>query len=99
MQQAVTNHADLRIDASRFWFTIERSAQIGVGRPGGLARVALTDADRQMRDEFCAWCREAGMDVTVDAVGNIFARRRGEDDSLAPVVLVYVPQSSCPKPV
>lgn len=87
MQQAVNIPADLRIDASRFWFTIERSAQIGVGRPGGLARVALTDADRQMRDEFCAWCREAGMDVTVDAVGNIFARRRGEDDLLAPVVL------------
>ena len=87
MDQATHAFADLRVDASRFWFTIERSAQIGVGRPGGLARVALTDADRQMRDEFCTWCREAGMGVTVDAVGNIFARRQGENESLAPVVL------------
>ncbi len=87
MEQGTYVLADLRIDASRFWFTIERSAQIGVGRPGGLARVALTDADKQMRDEFCAWCREAGMGVTVDAVGNIFARRRGEYESLPPVVL------------
>jgi N-carbamoyl-L-amino-acid hydrolase len=87
MEQGTHTSADLRVDASRFWFTIERSAQIGVGRPGGLARVALTDADRQMRDEFCTWCREAGMGVVVDAVGNIFARRQGEDESLAPVVL------------
>jgi N-carbamoyl-L-amino-acid hydrolase len=87
MEQGTQTFADLRVDASRFWFTIERSAQIGVGRPGGLARVALTDADRQMRDEFCTWCREAGMGVTVDAVGNIFARRQGEDESLPPVVL------------
>ena len=87
MDQAVTTSLDLGVDAKRFWATIERSAQIGVGRVGSLARVALTDADRQMRDEFCAWCRAAGFRVTVDAVGNIFARRAGRDDTLPPVVL------------
>ena len=79
--------AELRIDADRFWQTVQRSAEIGIGRPGGLARVALTDADKQMRDEFCAWCVAAGLAITVDQVGNIFARRSGRGEALAPVVL------------
>jgi len=78
---------DLEVNPRRYWSTVERSAEIGVGRPGGLARVALSDADREMRDQFVAWCREAGCSVTVDAVGNIFARRRGTDDSLPAVVV------------
>jgi N-carbamoyl-L-amino-acid hydrolase len=49
--------------------------------------VALSDADREMRDQFVAWCREAGCAVTVDRVGNIFARRKGTEDSLPPVVM------------
>jgi N-carbamoyl-L-amino-acid hydrolase len=77
----------IEIDPRRYWSTLERSAEIGVGRPGGLARVALSDADREMRDQFVAWCREAGCAVTVDRVGNIFARRTGTHDSLPPVVV------------
>ena len=87
MDQADAIPLSLTVDAKRFWATVERSAQIGVGRVGGLARVALTDADKQMRDEFCAWCRAAALGVTVDAVGNIFAHRAGRDDALPPVVL------------
>lgn len=74
--------ATARIDIGRFWTTIERSAEIGVGRPGGLSRLALGDADRQMRDLFVDWCRQAGMSVRVDGIGNIFARRPGQNDSL-----------------
>jgi N-carbamoyl-L-amino-acid hydrolase len=77
----------LQIDARRYWSTVERSGEIGVGRPGGLQRVALTDSDKEMRDLFVRWCREAGCTVTVDGVGNIFARRRGEDDALPPVLV------------
>ena len=90
MDQPANPSATFGINPERFWSTIERSAQIGVGRPGGLARVALTDADREMRDEFCAWCRAAGLVVTVDAVGNMFARRAGRESALAPVVLARI---------
>ncbi|WP_186417178.1 Zn-dependent hydrolase [Bosea sp. CS1GBMeth4] len=79
--------ATARIDIGRFWTTIERSAEIGVGRPGGLSRLALGDADRAVRDLFVAWCRQAGMSVRIDGIGNIFARRAGQDDSLPPVVM------------
>ena len=78
---------DLEVNPRRYWSTVERSAEIGVGRPGGLARVALSDADREMRDQFVAWCREAGCTVSVDRLGSIFARRKGTDDSLPPVVV------------
>ncbi|CAN7664484.1 Zn-dependent hydrolase [Bosea sp. LjRoot237] len=79
--------ATARIDIGRFWTTIERSAEIGTGRPGGLSRLALGDADREMRDVFIDWCRQAGLSVRVDGIGNIFARRAGQDDSLPPVVM------------
>ena len=39
-----------RVDGERFWRTVERSGEIGVGRPGGLKRLALSEADREMRD-------------------------------------------------
>ncbi len=76
-----------RVDLERFWRTIERSAEIGRGREGGLSRLALSDADKEIRDTFVAWCREAGLTVTVDQVGNIFGRRQGQDDSLPPVLV------------
>src|SRR5262249_34919180 len=77
----------IAINGPRFWATIERSAQIGVGRPGGLARLTLTDDDRRMRDEFRSWCTDAGLTVSIDAVGNMFARRRGTNNDLPPVVI------------
>jgi beta-ureidopropionase / N-carbamoyl-L-amino-acid hydrolase len=78
----------LSIDGERLWATITASAAIGVGRrPTGLQRLALTDADRDMRDLFVRWCREAGCAVSVDRMGSIFARREGTDPSLPPVLV------------
>ena len=77
----------LNINAPRFWRTVETSDAIGVGRAGGLQRVALSDDDKIMRDQFVTWCKEAGYAVTVDRVGSIFARRAGEDSNLPPVVI------------
>ncbi|MEL0020014.1 MAG: Zn-dependent hydrolase [Rickettsiales bacterium] len=78
---------NLSIDADRLWSTLERSAEIGVGKAGGLRRVALSDDDKVMRDQFVEWCRSCGCTVTVDAAGNIFARRAGRENDLPPVVV------------
>ncbi|KPQ09243.1 MAG: N-carbamoyl-L-amino-acid hydrolase [Saliniramus fredricksonii] len=78
---------DLRIDLGRFAQTLEASSCIGAGREGGMARLALSDADREMRDLFVTWCREAGLAVRVDELGNIFARRAGRENDLAPVLV------------
>ena len=76
-----------RVDLARFWTTIQRSAEIGPGRPGGLARLTLTDDDRQMRDQFRDWCQQAGLAVMVDRMGNIFGRRAGQQDDLPPILI------------
>ncbi|MDD2544880.1 MAG: Zn-dependent hydrolase [Burkholderiaceae bacterium] len=68
-----------RIDADRLWKSLMELAQIGATPKGGVCRIALTDADRLGRDQVARWCREAGLDVRVDEVGNLFARRPGSD--------------------
>ena len=75
----------LRINGERLWDSLMQLAQIGVTAKGGVCRIALTDLDRQGRDLFTRWAREAGCTVRVDAIGNIFARRAGRNPALAPV--------------
>ncbi|WP_312792792.1 Zn-dependent hydrolase [Diaphorobacter nitroreducens] len=76
----------LRIDGARLWKSLMDLARIGGTPKGGVCRIALTDLDRQGRDLFVQWAREAGCSIRIDAIGNIFARRAGADDSLAPVM-------------
>ena len=76
---------DLRADGARFWETVEVSGKIGPGVAGGLRRLALSDSDKEVRDLFQRWCEEAGCSITIDKMGNIFARRPGTDPSLPPV--------------
>ncbi|KQP14403.1 Zn-dependent hydrolase [Pseudorhodoferax sp. Leaf267] len=54
-------------------------ARIGATPKGGVRRIALTDEDKLGRDQFAAWCAEAGLTLRIDAVGNMFARRAGSD--------------------
>ena len=77
----------LQINEDRLWSTIMRSSEIGPGVAGGLSRLALSDADRQVRDEFRSWCEAAGLTVTVDRLGNMFARREGREPDLPPVLI------------
>jgi beta-ureidopropionase / N-carbamoyl-L-amino-acid hydrolase len=77
----------LAIDGDRLWSTLMASAEIGKGPRGGLSRLTLSPADGEMRDLFARWCADGGYPVTVDRLGNMFARRGGTDDALAPVVI------------
>ncbi|MCW5623507.1 MAG: Zn-dependent hydrolase [Burkholderiales bacterium] len=79
-------HEHLRINGIRLWDSLMTLAKIGATDKGGVRRLALTDLDRQGRDLVTGWCREAGLDVTVDRIGNIFARRAGTDPTRAPVM-------------
>jgi N-carbamoyl-L-amino-acid hydrolase len=76
----------LRINASRLWTSLMDLARIGATDKGGVKRLALTDLDRQGRDLVVQWAREAGLQVTVDQIGNVFMRREGADPALPPVV-------------
>lgn len=54
---------------------------------GGCNRQALTDLDKEGRDLFINWCKDAGCNVRIDTMGNIFARRNGNDNSLPPICM------------
>ncbi|MDF2999694.1 MAG: amidase, hydantoinase/carbamoylase family, partial [Xanthobacteraceae bacterium] len=62
-------------------------AQIGPGVRGGNNRQTLTDADREGRLLFKSWCEAAGMNIGVDAMGTMYARREGTDPAALPVLV------------
>lgn len=76
----------LRVNEQRLWDSLMQMAEIGATEKGGCNRQALTDLDKQGRDLFVLWCKEAGCTIRIDKMGNIFARRAGEDDKLPPVI-------------
>ncbi len=77
---------NLRIDGQRLWQSLMEMAKIGATEKGGVCRLALTDLDKQSRDLFIEWCEAVGCSIKVDKMGNIFARRPGRNDELAPVI-------------
>ncbi|WP_149541185.1 allantoate amidohydrolase [Siccirubricoccus phaeus] len=76
----------MQVNGERLWADLMSLGQIGAGQAGGHDRQALCDADGDARRLFMHWCRQAGLSLTVDAMGNIFARREGTDPSLPPVL-------------
>ncbi|AIC20920.1 allantoate amidohydrolase [Pseudomonas chlororaphis] len=74
------------VNRERLWQSLMDLAQLGATAKGGVCRLALTDLDRQARDLFVHWCEEAGCSVSIDGIGNIFARRAGRNPQLPPVM-------------
>lgn len=78
---------NLRINADRLWSSLMELARIGATPKGGVKRLTLTEEDRKARDLLARWAREAALDVQIDGIGNIFARRAGTDPARAPVAM------------
>jgi N-carbamoyl-L-amino-acid hydrolase len=82
----------MRINRERLYHAIQELGRIGSyldERTGllGVNRLALTAADGEGRRRVVAWMRELGLEVTVDRIGNVFARRAGTAPALAPVLI------------
>ena len=84
MNAVLKPQAPLAINGKRLWDSLMEMAQIGATPKGGVCRLALTDLDKQGRDLFVRWAKEAGCTITVDRMGNVFARRAGKDEPEAP---------------
>ncbi len=69
----------MNINSSRLWNSLMALARIGSTDKGGVCRLALTDLDRQARDLFIGWAKDAGCTIRIDSIGNIFARKAGSD--------------------
>lgn len=76
-----------KINGERLWKSLMEMAKIGATEKGGVCRLALTDLDKEGRDLFISWCKDQGCTIKIDKMGNIFARRAGQDDSLPAVVM------------
>jgi N-carbamoyl-L-amino-acid hydrolase len=77
---------NLQVNGDRLWASLMELAQIGATEKGGVCRLAASDLDAEARRLFIRWCEEAGCTVTIDRIGNIFARRPGRNDALSPVM-------------
>jgi N-carbamoyl-L-amino-acid hydrolase len=64
-------------------------AEFGAIAGGGCCRLALTDDDKAGRDLVVSWMVDAGLDVRIDAVGNVIATwcAPGAAESTAPVMM------------
>ncbi len=77
----------MEIDRDRLVGTMQEQAEIGATDGGGLHRLALSDADREVRDWFRDQLETAGLSVRIDEFGNILGRREGIDSDAAPVLV------------
>lgn len=72
----------ITIRPGRLLRDIKALGSIGRDNDGQLTRLAATQADKSGRDAFAKWARDAGLDVKVDRIGNIFAVWYGKHESL-----------------
>jgi N-carbamoyl-L-amino-acid hydrolase len=77
---------DLRVNGKRLQSALEQMAQIGATPGGGVQRLTLSDEDKKARGLFVNWLKELDLEITIDEMGNIFGRRPGKNDDLAPVM-------------
>ena len=77
----------LLVNGQRVVAHLRALAEFGKNPEGGISRLAYSDADRQAREYILTLMREAKLQASIDAAGNIVGRRAGSDPMLPPVLL------------
>jgi len=77
---------DLLVNADRLESRILALGEHGKNPEGGVSRVAYSDFDVAGRRYLMGLMREAGLELRIDAAGNIFGRREGDDPALSPIL-------------
>jgi ureidoglycolate amidohydrolase len=75
----------VRIDRDRLLSDIEMLASFSDDTPPGISRLVFAEADQEARIWLKAQCRDAGLSVREDAVGNMFARWTGARPELGAI--------------
>jgi N-carbamoyl-L-amino-acid hydrolase len=80
------------ISSQRLYESIEALGRIGsyldeASGLHGVNRLALTAADAEGRRHVVAKMQSLGLSVSIDRIGNVFGRRKGREDALAPVMM------------
>ena len=75
----------MHIDRDRLLSDLETLASFSDDTPPGISRLVFANADQKSRAWLKSQCREAGLSVREDAVGNMFARWTGAQPELAAI--------------
>ncbi|OCA82170.1 Zn-dependent hydrolase [Pseudobacillus wudalianchiensis] len=79
---------NLSINAERLFSRLTKLGQIGRDGDGKLTRLAATDTDKAGRDAVVVWMKEAGLEIAIDRIGNIFGIWRSPDaEDQAPILM------------
>ena len=76
---------DITININEVVDKLNTLANIGKNKSGHVSRTALSKADIAARKQIIDWMNDAGLDVKIDEIGNIFGIRKGKKD-ISPVM-------------
>ncbi|MBN9415115.1 Zn-dependent hydrolase [bacterium SCN 62-11] len=82
----------MRINSDRLYAALEQLGQIGRYQDEetglqGVCRLALSAEDGDGRRLVLSWMRQLALEVRIDRIGNVYARRAGRRNEMAPVVI------------
>jgi N-carbamoyl-L-amino-acid hydrolase len=81
------SESPLRVNGTRLNAHLNDLAHFGKTPEGGTHRVAYSDADLEARQYVMKLMREAKLEVSIDAAGNIIGRRPGTEATLKPLMI------------
>lgn len=76
----------ISINAERLQSRLEKLGEVGALEGGGVSRLALSDDDKKGRDLVVGWMKALGLDIAIDAIGNVVATLKGQIDSPAVIM-------------
>ncbi|MNW27913.1 N-carbamoyl-L-amino acid hydrolase [compost metagenome] len=85
-QHGEARTSPITVNAARLQHNIETLGKIGLNAEGGLDRTTFTPAELEARAWLIDELDRLGLDVSLDSAANIWARRQGNENGLAPIV-------------
>jgi N-carbamoyl-L-amino-acid hydrolase len=76
----------VRVNGQRINDHLQALSKFGANPQGGVSRVAYSEADLQGRKYAVGLMKDAGLEVHIDAAGNIVGTRAGSDSTLKPIL-------------
>jgi N-carbamoyl-L-amino-acid hydrolase len=86
-QGSAQTTVSVRVNGQRIGDHLKELSKLGANPQGGVSRVAYSDADLQGRSYAITLMKDAGLQVHIDAAGNIVGTRAGADASLKPLLI------------
>ncbi|MCE2853897.1 MAG: Zn-dependent hydrolase [Roseiflexaceae bacterium] len=77
----------LAIDGTTLLAQLGQLGAIGIDAMGARTRLAASESDKHGRDQLVAWMHDIGLEVRIDAIGNIYGILPGRDRTAAPLML------------